>query len=264
VARIARRESNGAHVASIAPKIKESHRIALCEELFVPLLWQPPLSMAIAQALGVLRDAERHLGRWLVLGEIAVRAGDSQPLSEARQRASVGPESARAAWTMVAWALDPGGAPPPVRPTVELVARLSDRPSADRDTTFLFRLAAAGVPSARTMLEGIARGASLGDETAVRAALHLARNYGQARYVSQLSETMKAPRKEPLRGMVAAALFDAGEHALSNQALDELRQSRHLPGLAWSGLIRAAVAGLHSGPVVSEPAFRRIQLGWVE
>jgi hypothetical protein len=264
VARIARGESDGAHVASIAPKIKESHRIALCLELFVPLLWQPPISVAIAQALGVLRDAERHLGRWLVLGEIAVRAGDSRPLDEAKQRAATGPESARAAWTLVAWALDPRAAPPHVRPTVELVARLSDRPSADRDTTFLFRLAAAGVPSARAMLEGIARGAALTDETAVRAALHLARDYGESRYVEQLSEATRAPRKELLRGIAAAALFDAGECTLPSQVAAELGGSRHLPALAWSGLIRAAAAGLHRGAIVTEASFRRIQLGWVE
>jgi hypothetical protein len=264
VARIARGESDGVHVASIAPKIKESHRIALCLELFVPLLWHPPISVAIAQALAVLRDAERHLGRWLVLGEIAVRAGDSRPLEEAKDRAATGPESARAAWTLVAWALDPRATPPHVRPTVELVARLSDRPSADRDTTFLFRLAAAGAPSARAMLEGLARGGPLVDETALRAALHLARDYGESRYVPQLCETAKAPRKELLRGMAAAALFDTGERELSNQVAVELGRSRHLPALAWAGLIRAAAAGLHGGALVTEASFRRIQLGWVE
>ncbi len=43
VARVARGESNGAHIASVAPKIKESHRIGLCAEVFVPLLWGPAL-----------------------------------------------------------------------------------------------------------------------------------------------------------------------------------------------------------------------------
>lgn len=264
VARIARGESNGTLVTSLAPKIKESHRIALCAELFVPLLWQKPLSIAIAQALSVLRDAERHLGRWLVFAEIAARAGDSSPLEEARQRSKQGPESSRSAWTLVAWALEPKSTAPAVRPTVELVARLSDRPSADRDTTFLFRLAAAGAPSARAMLESIARGAALSDETAVRAALHLARDYGHARGLEQLRETLKTPRKEPLRGIVAAALFDAGERARPLELLAELEQSRHLQTLAWSALIRAAGAGVHQGALVSEAAFRRIQLGWVE
>src|SRR5262249_31150334 len=65
VARLARGEPTGAHLASIAPKIKESHRIALCGELFVPLVRASCLPIAIAPALAVLRSAERHLGRWL-------------------------------------------------------------------------------------------------------------------------------------------------------------------------------------------------------
>ena len=37
LARVARGESNGGHLAALAPMIKESHRIAMCTELFVPL-----------------------------------------------------------------------------------------------------------------------------------------------------------------------------------------------------------------------------------
>src|SRR5208337_1647958 len=36
-ARVLRGESNGAHLTALAPMIKESHRIALCVELLVPL-----------------------------------------------------------------------------------------------------------------------------------------------------------------------------------------------------------------------------------
>src|SRR5690606_37108490 len=144
------RESNGAHLTAIAPMIKESHRISLCVDLFVPLARSAPIPVHVGPALGVLRGAERHLGRWLVLADVAVKAGDEGPLVEATQKAQIGPTSARAAWSLVAWALsetkasiDPNAlpVPPPLtRPTVELVARLSDRPSADRDTTFLFRM----------------------------------------------------------------------------------------------------------------------------
>ncbi|HEY5374072.1 MAG TPA: hypothetical protein VIK01_10315, partial [Polyangiaceae bacterium] len=169
-ARIARGESSGAHVVSLAPKIKESHRIALCLELFLPLTWSRPLAPAIGPALSVLREAERHLGRWLVLAEVAARAGDKGPFAEASKRANVGPRSSRAAWSMVAWALSPDEPAPSTRPTLELVARLSDRPSADRDTTFLFRLARRRVPAARPMLEALTKG-PLGDESSLRAAL---------------------------------------------------------------------------------------------
>src|SRR5689334_16057341 len=140
-ARVCRRESNGAHLASIAPMIKESHRIALCVELFVPLARSAPVPVHVGPALGVLRGAERHLGRWLVLADVATKAGDTTPLDEAVSKSQVGPSSARSAWSLVAWALsetratilpgNPSVPAPSTRPTVELVARLSDRPSAD-------------------------------------------------------------------------------------------------------------------------------------
>jgi hypothetical protein len=111
LARLSRRESQGSQITAIAPKIKEAHRIALCSELFVTLLTREPLPIAVAPALAVLRDAERHLGRWLLLGELATRAGDPLPLEEAQRRAQSGPPSARAAWSLVAWALDPAARP---------------------------------------------------------------------------------------------------------------------------------------------------------
>ncbi|HEY8091124.1 MAG TPA: hypothetical protein VIF09_24845, partial [Polyangiaceae bacterium] len=162
LARVARGESNGALLAQLAPMIKESHRISMCVELFVPLVRAMPVAVHVGPALTVLRGAERHLGRWLVLAEVAVKAGDLSPLEEARSRAVDGPSSSRSAWALVAWALSETDAirrnaplppPPATRPTLELIARLSDRPSADRDTTFLFRMARSGAVSTRPMLE---------------------------------------------------------------------------------------------------------------
>ena len=43
---------------------------------------------------------ERHLGRWLVMAEIAHRGGDRRPLQEAIERTVSGPDSSRAAWTL--------------------------------------------------------------------------------------------------------------------------------------------------------------------
>lgn len=264
VARLCRGESNGAGVLSIAPKIKESHRIALCLELLVPLVQAPALPVAIAPALGVLRGAERHLGRWLVLAEIAVRAGDASCRREAHERALSGPESARAAWSLVAWALDPEAGSPSVRPTVELVARLSDRPSGDKDPTFLFRFAESGAPSARPMLESLAKSAQLGDECAVRAMLHLCRDYGEERYREQLGSIARAPRKDGLRSLAAAALYDVGDKDGALSTLRDLQQSRHLSAIAWSGLVAAREAAWYGGAVVTEARYRRVQLGWVE
>jgi hypothetical protein len=264
VARVTRGESNGAHIANVAPKIKESHRIALCMELFVPLLWAPSLPVGIAPALSVLRDAERHLGRWLVFAEIAVRAGDEAPLLEARKRAADGPSSARAAWALVAWALDGCDPTAAVRPTVELVARLSDRPSADRDLTFLFRLAEARVATARPMLENLAKGSQLADENAVRAALYLARDHGREDLKRALEAAVDSSRREALRGLAVAALYDLGDREAAMSHTEPLNASRQLPTAAWAGLVHAHAEHAHAERLLTEPAFRRIQLGWVE
>jgi hypothetical protein len=265
VARVARRESNGAHIAGVAPKIKESHRIALCVELFVPLLWSAPMPLAIAPALAVLRDAERHLGRWLVLAEIAVRAGDQRPLEEARQRAREGPSSARAAWAMVAWALAGEQDAAPARPTLDLIARLSDRPSADRDPTFLFRLAEARVPAARGMLENLTKTPGLTHAMGARAALYLIRDHERRDLCEELGELAKNHRREALRGLAAAALYDAGEAQTPLALGAELASSKQLATSIWGNLLTAAGAGrLVTRSVVDEPTYRRVQLGWVE
>ena len=261
VARVARGESTGQHIASVAPKIKESHRLALCAEILVPLLWGRALPSGIAPALAVLRDAERHLGRWLVLGALATRAGDPRPLEEARERAEDGPSSARAAWAMVAWALtDEAESPPDVRPTVELVARLSDRPSSDRDLTFLYRLAAAKAPAARAMLEGVAKG-SLSNEGAVRAALYLARDHEREDLAGALEKLAANTRREPLRGLAAAALHDCGRRERARELGAAVLGSKHLPTAAWAALVTQAG---DDACLVTEPRYRRVQLGWPE
>jgi hypothetical protein len=283
LARVARGESNGALLAQLAPMIKESHRISMCVELFVPLVRGTPIAVHVGPALAVLRGAERHLGRWLVLAEVAVKAGDMTPLEEARSRAEDGPASSRAAWSLVAWALSETHAtrhglplpPPTTRPTLELVARLSDRPSADRDTTFLFRMARAGAASARPMLETLVRDLPLSDETSVRAALYLARDHGRDDLRDSLAETATGAKREELRGMATAALWDAspprlGEAAVKMRArardiTDELLASRVFGNVAWGALIRsAAKGGGGQEPLLAETPFRWIQWGWLE
>jgi hypothetical protein len=276
-ARVCRRESNGAHLTSIAPMIKESHRISLCVELFVPLVRSAPVPVYVGPALNVLRGAERHLGRWLVLADVATKAGDMGPLEEATQKAQIGPTSARAAWALVAWALTdtkasvtPGAAPvppPSTRPTVELVARLSDRPSADRDTTFLFRMAKARALSGKPMLEGIAKGSPLTDEVSVRAASFLARDHGRDDMKDALLDCALNGKRDELRGLAVAALWDAGSREKARQLADELVTSRCLASVAWGALVRAAHTLKADDPyhvVVSETPFRWIQWGWLE
>ena len=252
LARVVRKESNGAHLTALAPMIKESHRISMCVELFVPLARSAPVPVHVSPALAVLRGAERHLGRWLVMADVAVKAGDPGPLEEARSKATLGPSSARAAWSLVAWALSETAASvsgaqrvalPLTRPTVELVARLSDRPSADRDTTFLFRMASARAPVAKPMLETLARTLPLGDDVAVRAALFLARDHGRDDMRDALIETALTMRREELRGLAAGALWDIGLPELRDRAREvtgDLIASKVLGNVAWGALIRAA------------------------
>lgn len=264
VARLSRGETDGAVVTSLAPKIKESHRIALCLELLAPLLSCPPLPRGIAPALAVLRGAERHLGRWLVLAEIAARSGDAAPREQARERAKSGTTSARDAWSLVLWALEPNGGIPSVRPTIELVARLSDRPSANKDKTFLFRLAAAGVESARPMLESLTRADLIDEDCTVRAMLHLLCNYREERYREQLEGLADAKKHESIRGLAAACLYDSGDVNRAMKTADALEGSRHLSALAWSSLIRAHHLLGRREKLVSEQRFRRVQRGFVE
>lgn len=264
VARLSRGEARGPRLASLAPKIKEAHRILLGAEFFAALPLARPLPVEVGPSLAVLRDAERHLGRWLLLAEVATRAGDPKPLAEATLRARSGPQSARAAWTLVAWALEPGARPPTTRPTVELMARLSDRPSAERDSTFLFRMAAARALSAQGMLEGLVRRPGLGDDMSVRAALHLCRDYGQAQQVEALAHVGRSPRKDLLRGLAAAALYDCGQPSEALRLVNELEGTRDLAALGWGFLVRAAAAGGHTGCLVSEQNFRRVQQGCCE
>jgi hypothetical protein len=281
LARVARKESNGAHLTALAPMIKESHRISMCLELFYPLVRRAPVPASVGPALTVLRGAERHLGRWLILGEVAVKAGDETPVNEARSKADVGPSSARAAWSLVLWALEqtrararsaPEIPPPQTRPTLELVARLSDRPSADRDTTFLFRMAQAKATVAKAMLEATAKQMPLGDEAAIRAALFLARDHAREDMMKALVEAATTSPREELRGLACAALWDVGHAGAREQAKTiaaELAASKVIGNVAWAALIRAAErkAERNSGDeelLVSENPFRWIQWGALE
>jgi hypothetical protein len=282
-ARVVRGESGGAHLVSLAPMIKESHRIALSTELFFSLLWGEPVPTALGPSLSVLRSAERHLGRWLVLGEVAARGGDALPVEEAKAKCQTGPQSARSAWSLVLWALRAGVASargeaataPEVRPTVELMARLSDRPSADRDPTFLFRLASARVPSTRVLLEALAKPAATADDAAVRAAFYLARDHGRDDLRRELETLASAesPRGE-LRGLAAVALWelavpDARARADAQAQAEDLEASPHPANQAWGALLRIAVmraegAGRRAESVLTERHYRWVQLGWLE
>ncbi len=268
VARVVRGESTGALLASVAPMIKESHRIALCAELFVPLTRRTVIAPGTAAALALLRSAERHLGRWLVLGEIAAKSGDLAALREASASAEGGTSSSRAAWAFVGWALAdtsaktqgrPAVEPPLARPTVELIARLSDRPSADRDMTFLFRIASARAPAVRPMLESLLKSDALPDDVAVRAAFVLARDYGRADLRDAIARVARDPERAGVRGLATAAIAELGNIDLATIVADELLETTNLADVTWAARIHAA-----RDSVLSEFPFRAIQRGWIE
>jgi hypothetical protein len=125
-------------------------------------------------------------------------------------------------------------------------------------------MAAACAPSARPMLEGMTRGAELSDDMSVRAALHLCRDYGQDRHTAALAHAGKSPRKDMLRGLAAAALYDCGQSTEALRLVGELEGTRHLPALGWASLVRATMEGGRTGRLVSELNFRRMHQGSCE
>jgi hypothetical protein len=103
----------------------------------------------------------------------------------------------------------------------------------------------------------------LSDETGVRAALHLVRDYDDKRPLELLRVAATSSRREPVRGLAAAALFDVGEVDAALELAKGLVNSRHLSSVAWGALIHAAHAK-GTKEITDEPTVRRIQFGWTE
>lgn len=267
VARLCRGELSGARLSALAPKVKEAHRISLCVDILLPITGSEAVAKRscapIADALHVLRAAERHLGRWLVMAEIAHKSGDERPLREALEKSNVGPQSSRAAWSFVAWALEPSSVKPTARPTAETVARLSHRPSADKDMSFLYRLGEAGLPAAEPMLEQLAKARPLADGVAVRAAHVLAKRYGRSDLVAPLRDVAASGADDALRGLAAVALWELGERTIALETASSLAPSACLEAQVWGALIGVGRAK-SSDVILDEPIFRRVHWGWVE
>ncbi|MCA9647869.1 MAG: hypothetical protein KC492_44565, partial [Myxococcales bacterium] len=213
------------------------------------------------------RSTERHLGRWLVMAQAGQSSGDESVQEDAVREATQGAASSRPAWSLVAWAL---GAEPPeaVRPNLELIARLSDRPSADRDPSFLFRLARAGRPEARAMLDGMAGSGRPKDPLGIRASLRLVQHFDPAPRAEArqrgLEQVVEGSGKDPLRALAGAALVDlhAKNGGLSpglRERMNDLQGSKALRAACW-----AALADCAPGTAVNEASFRRLEYGWIE
>jgi hypothetical protein len=253
------------HLLDAAARLKESSRILLSTQLLAPMVTDESkpvaLPSAVAPAMAVLRNSERHLGRWLVFAKVGLRGGDPGPLKEADERARHGTSSSRAAWTLLAWALAPKRDLPSIKATTDIVARLSDRPTAERDLSFLFLLARAGADGARPMLEALGR-PPLREPVSIRAAGALAQRYDDGAALAALQALATGRSTHRLRGITAAALWDAGRHAEARQRAELLHDAHSLSCSVWGGLVLGR--GRSRAPVMAESSFRLLEQGWVE
>src|SRR5690606_5924715 len=145
--------------------------------------------------------------------------------------------------------------------------------SADRDTTFLFRMAQARATSCKPMLESLVKALPLADEVSVRAASYLARDHGREDLAEALVECARSAKRDELRGFAVAALWDSGgrpggapARQLARDLSDQLVTSRCISSVAWGALVRAAHTR-HSDEdfvVATETPFRWVQQGWLE
>jgi len=260
-----RAEGEASLLLSAAARLKESARIELCTELLAPLVLvtdaEPELPRGAAPAMKVLRDAERHLGRWLVFARAGLACDDASALVEADARAKTGSSSARAAWSLLAWALASDRSIPEVRPTTEIVARLSDRPTSERDMSFLFRLADVRAPAASGLLESMGSGPLSGPD-GVRAAAELARQYDIGEALDPVVRLLDEGKHGELHGLAVAALWSGGRDVEARQRAERLSEARSLSVCLWGGLV---LKGRRlDGPLISESRFRRLERGMVQ
>jgi hypothetical protein len=264
LARVARGESSGHTLAESALRIKESHRLEMATRLVLPLIREQQQCPAALTGIAVLRQAERHLGRWLLFGELAQLSGDSTPQAAAAEEAERSPRSARAAWSLVVWSLQGSACATPIRPTMELVSRLSDRPSAERDLSFLFRMAHANAPTSRPMLEALCKPQHLGNEPSIRAAGYLLRHdHDRVDLQRRLADVVRSTKREELRGLAFAVLHAARPEAACELGVDFAR-SRQLQNAVFFTLVRLEQQGRRVTDLLSEPVYRRGQLGWLD
>jgi hypothetical protein len=259
VARLRRGEARGEPLAALALRLKEASRIELCADLFWPLLQEPSQPAALAPALVVLRDADRHLGRWLLLAELAVRAGDLTSRQHAQRLARQGPVSARGAWALVDWALSGDPSPPGQKSPLDVLIRLSDRPTTERDLSFLFRLAEVRALQLQAHLQGAAERVEQGEERGIRAAFFLIRDHGRDDLRASLRKVLRG-RREGSWGLATAALHDLDDEG-ADEAAERCLSARSLTAVAWGGLVKASLASERREPLLTECRYRHLHLG---
>jgi hypothetical protein len=114
------------------------------------------------------------------------------------------------------------------------------------------------------MLEASVKTLPLPDEVAIRAAGYLLRDHDRGDLREALIAAAKTSKREDLRGMAIAVLWDAGEREIAATLAQSALRSRSLPTAAWAALVHAAQQHHWEQQLVNEPSFRRMQWGWVE
>jgi hypothetical protein len=133
--------------------------------------------------------------------------------------------------------------------------------------SFLFSMAASGAPQVSSMVSALGTVSPLLDEVSVRAAATLAALAGpeaKAGLVRELVAVAKDPKREELRGLAVAGLWDAGERDAARDVADEVALSKLTSNVGWTALVRAAARGVLPGALLTETNLRWIQWGWAE
>ena len=113
------------------------------------------------------------------------------------------------------------------------------------------------------MLDNLTRAPVLAHENAVRAASYLLKQEPREELFRRLLELVKSTKREELRGMALAALYEA-RPAMVEDALPDFSRSRQLQNAIFSALVRLAQSGQLADGLLTEPVFRRAQLGWLD
>jgi hypothetical protein len=111
------------------------------------------------------------------------------------------------------------------------------------------------------MLESLVKQPSPYTELSIRASSYLVRDHGRQELCRRLFDVAKGSKHEELRGLSLSALFDIDPALLRDLPL-ELDRSRQLQTAVWSALVRLALAEGSRERLMSEPRYRRLQLGW--
>ena len=103
----------------------------------------------------------------------------------------------------------------------------------------------------------------LANETAVRAASFLLQQQDREDLLRRLIELVRSTKREELRGLALAAVYNA-RPTIADEILHDFSRSRQLQNAIFFALVRLAQSGTFAEELLSESVFRRAQLGWLD